>query len=91
MAGRRVALKAVDWLAFAELVPPNQRGMFNALKTRSDAIAAKLVVHQFVDNRFLVMFMSRWKFLTAGCFTSQSHVNTEQKFFPACQSLTMLL
>ncbi|XP_072318595.1 ATP synthase subunit d, mitochondrial [Eucyclogobius newberryi] len=42
MAGRRVALKAIDWLAFAERVPPNQKGMFNALKTRSDAIAAKL-------------------------------------------------
>ncbi len=46
MAGRRVALKAIDWVAFAERVPPNQRGMFNALKTRSDAIAAKLVLHQ---------------------------------------------
>ncbi|CAN9510108.1 unnamed protein product [Ophioblennius macclurei] len=42
MAGRRVALKALDWVAFAERVPPNQRGMFNALKTRSDAISAKL-------------------------------------------------
>lgn len=41
MAGRRAALKAIDWLAFAERVPPNQRGMFNALKTRSDAISAK--------------------------------------------------
>lgn len=41
MAGRRAALKAVDWLAFAERVPPNQRAMFNNLKTRSDAIAAK--------------------------------------------------
>ncbi|XP_063331492.1 ATP synthase subunit d, mitochondrial-like [Pelmatolapia mariae] len=42
MAGRRVALKAIDWVAFAERVPPNQRGMFNALKTRSDGISAKL-------------------------------------------------
>ncbi|XP_012695158.1 ATP synthase subunit d, mitochondrial [Clupea harengus] len=42
MAGRRAALKAIDWLAFAERVPPNQRAMFNALKTRSDAIGAKL-------------------------------------------------
>ncbi|XP_042341377.1 ATP synthase subunit d, mitochondrial [Plectropomus leopardus] len=42
MAGRRVALKAIDWLAFAERVPPNQKSMFNGLKTRSDAIAAKL-------------------------------------------------
>lgn len=41
MAGRRAALKAIDWLAFAERVPPNQRGMFNALKTRTDAISAK--------------------------------------------------
>ncbi|XP_053152622.1 ATP synthase subunit d, mitochondrial [Hemicordylus capensis] len=42
MAGRRVALKAIDWLAFAERVPPNQKPMFNALKTRSDALSAKL-------------------------------------------------
>ncbi|KAF5901832.1 ATP synthase subunit d, mitochondrial-like, partial [Clarias magur] len=42
MAGRRVAVKAIDWLAFAERVPPNQKTMFNNLKTRSDAIAAKL-------------------------------------------------
>uniref|UniRef100_A0A8C2YVP3 ATP synthase peripheral stalk subunit d n=1 Tax=Cyclopterus lumpus TaxID=8103 RepID=A0A8C2YVP3_CYCLU len=31
MAGRRAAMKSIDW------------GMFNALKTRSDAISAKLV------------------------------------------------
>ncbi|XP_077426382.1 ATP synthase peripheral stalk subunit d, mitochondrial-like [Vanacampus margaritifer] len=42
MASRRVALKAIDWVAFAERVPPNQKGMFNALKTRTDAISAKL-------------------------------------------------
>ncbi|PIO15920.1 hypothetical protein AB205_0216230 [Aquarana catesbeiana] len=42
MAGRRAATKAIDWLAFAERVPPNQKAMFNALKTRSDAVAAKL-------------------------------------------------
>lgn len=43
MAGRRVALKAIDWVAFAERVPANQKAMFNALKTRSDAISAKYV------------------------------------------------
>ncbi|CAL8389495.1 unnamed protein product [Arctogadus glacialis] len=42
MAGRRVALKAIDWVSFAERIPANQRSMFNALKTRSDAISAKL-------------------------------------------------
>ncbi|XP_059414760.1 ATP synthase subunit d, mitochondrial-like isoform X2 [Carassius carassius] len=42
MAGRRAAVKAIDWVAFAERVPPNQRAMFNSLKTRSDSVAAKL-------------------------------------------------
>ncbi|NXX99614.1 ATP5H synthase, partial [Centropus bengalensis] len=42
MAGRKVALKAVDWAAFAERVPAAQRAMFNALKTRSDALSARL-------------------------------------------------
>uniref|UniRef100_A0A674JFW7 ATP synthase peripheral stalk subunit d n=1 Tax=Terrapene triunguis TaxID=2587831 RepID=A0A674JFW7_9SAUR len=42
MAGRRAALKAIDWMAFAERVPPNQKAIFNALKTRSDALSAKL-------------------------------------------------
>ncbi|KAM8946268.1 ATP synthase peripheral stalk subunit d, mitochondrial [Pelodytes ibericus] len=42
MAGRRAVIKAVDWFAFAERVPPNQKAIFNALKTRNDAVAAKL-------------------------------------------------
>ncbi|XP_078426958.1 ATP synthase peripheral stalk subunit d, mitochondrial [Cetorhinus maximus] len=42
MATRRVAMKAVDWLAFGERIPPNQRAMFNALKTRSDALSSRL-------------------------------------------------
>nr|XP_060620696.1 ATP synthase subunit d, mitochondrial [Anolis sagrei ordinatus] len=42
MAGRRAALKAIDWAAFAERVPPNQKPMFMALKTRSDGLSAKL-------------------------------------------------
>ncbi|KAM6317258.1 ATP5H synthase, partial [Podargus strigoides] len=42
MAGRRAAIKAIDWAAFAERVPPNQKAMFNALKTRNDALSARL-------------------------------------------------
>ncbi|CAI9546030.1 unnamed protein product [Staurois parvus] len=42
MAGRRAAVKAVDWVAFAERIPSNQKPMFNALKTRSDTLASKL-------------------------------------------------
>ncbi|NXF91630.1 ATP5H synthase, partial [Eubucco bourcierii] len=42
MASRRAAIKAIDWVAFAERVPANQKAMFNALKTRSDALSARL-------------------------------------------------
>ncbi|NXP71028.1 ATP5H synthase, partial [Ramphastos sulfuratus] len=42
MASRRAAIKAIDWAAFAERVPANQKAMFNALKTRSDALSARL-------------------------------------------------
>ncbi|XP_063149226.1 ATP synthase subunit d, mitochondrial [Candoia aspera] len=42
MAVRRAALKAIDWAAFAERVSADQKSMFNAFKSRSDAIAAKL-------------------------------------------------
>ncbi|XP_030317461.1 ATP synthase subunit d, mitochondrial [Calypte anna] len=42
MAGRRAAIKAIDWVAFGERVPANQKAMFNALKTRSDALSARL-------------------------------------------------
>uniref|UniRef100_A0A8D0GWX9 ATP synthase subunit d, mitochondrial n=1 Tax=Sphenodon punctatus TaxID=8508 RepID=A0A8D0GWX9_SPHPU len=42
MAGRRAAVKAIDWLTFAEYVPPNQIAMFNAFKSSCDTISAKL-------------------------------------------------
>ncbi|NP_001279818.1 ATP synthase subunit d, mitochondrial isoform X1 [Callorhinchus milii] len=42
MSARKVSLKAIDWLAFAERVPPGQKAMFIALKTKSDALAARL-------------------------------------------------
>lgn len=52
MAARRTSLKAIDWVAFAERVPPNQKTMFNNLKTRSDAISAKLVFPVTVNVMF---------------------------------------
>ncbi|XP_069510941.1 ATP synthase subunit d, mitochondrial [Ambystoma mexicanum] len=44
MASRRAAVKAIDWLAFAERVPANQKAMFVGLKARSDNLAARLSV-----------------------------------------------
>uniref|UniRef100_UPI00358DFA1C ATP synthase subunit d, mitochondrial n=1 Tax=Myxine glutinosa TaxID=7769 RepID=UPI00358DFA1C len=42
MAARKLALSSIDWIAFSDRVPQNQRHMFNALKTQSDNIAVKL-------------------------------------------------
>jgi len=42
MAARRVGKSVVDWAAFAERVPPNQRGQFNTLKGKFDALNARL-------------------------------------------------
>ncbi|XP_078510613.1 ATP synthase peripheral stalk subunit d, mitochondrial [Lissotriton helveticus] len=44
MASRRAAVKAIDWLAFAERVPPSQKAMFIGLKTRNDSLASRLAV-----------------------------------------------
>lgn len=44
MAARRISKSAVDWIAFAERVPANQRDAFRALKQKSDDFMAR--VHQ---------------------------------------------
>lgn len=48
MAGRRVAKSAVDWVAFAERVPVNQREAFRAFKAKSEMLIAK--VHRHPEN-----------------------------------------
>ncbi|XP_072167774.1 ATP synthase subunit d, mitochondrial-like [Diadema setosum] len=42
MAARRVGKSVVDWAAFAERVPPNQKAQFNALKGKFDSLNARL-------------------------------------------------
>jgi len=42
MAGRRVAKSAVDWAAFFERVPPNQKDAFRAFKSKSDLFVSKI-------------------------------------------------
>lgn len=48
MAARRIAKSAVDWAAFAERVPPNQKEVFRAFKAKSDLFVTK--VHQHPEN-----------------------------------------
>jgi len=48
MAARRVAKSAVDWAAFAERVPPNQKDAFRAFRQKSDMFVSK--VHRFPEN-----------------------------------------
>ncbi len=78
MAGRRAALKAIDWLAFAERVPPNQRTMFNNLKTRSDAISAKFVLffityHSNMTCQHLIIVPVKYPNVPFKCLTVWLH------------------
>jgi len=45
MAARRLAASAVDWVAFAERVPPRQMEAYRAFKALSDAFTAKYVTY----------------------------------------------
>nr|ABO26657.1 putative mitochondrial ATP synthase [Haliotis discus discus] len=48
MAARRIAKSAVDWTAFAERVPANQRDFFRAFKAKSESIVNR--VHQYPES-----------------------------------------
>nr|AOR07074.1 mitochondrial ATP synthase subunit d precursor [Mesenchytraeus solifugus] len=48
MAAKRVAKSAVEWAAFFERVPPNQRDAYRAFKSKSDIFVSK--VHRFPEN-----------------------------------------
>ncbi|KAL5019258.1 hypothetical protein ScPMuIL_004980 [Solemya velum] len=48
MAAKRIAKTAVDWAAFAERVPANQKELFRAFKGRNDTLMNR--VHQFPEN-----------------------------------------
>jgi F-type H+-transporting ATPase subunit d len=48
MAARRVAKSAVDWAAFAERVPPNQKDAFRSFKAKSDLFVSR--VHRFAEE-----------------------------------------
>ena len=41
MAARRAGQKAIDWAAFVERVPANQKSQFNALKSRADVLKTR--------------------------------------------------
>ena len=43
MAARRLVKSSVDWIAFAERVPENQREFFKLFKTKCDGFLHKLV------------------------------------------------
>jgi len=48
MAARRISKSVVDWAAFFERVPPNQKDTFRAFKAKSDLFVSK--VHRFPEN-----------------------------------------
>lgn len=60
MAGRRVAITAIDWAKIAERVPDGQKQKFLAFRAKSDSYLRRLVF--FLINYYIPNSVSYFQF-----------------------------